>query len=238
MVGDMSEVEFIVRGSHRVHLPAERGTVALTISREGPEPDAVFSVVAAGAESLSQDIKKLHRPASGPVTWWSSERLLTGSRRPWNDKGKQLPLVYWARVSFRVKFSDFDELNRFAARVAQRDDAELDGTSWTLTDKRRTSVEAEVRSAAVRDARKRAQVYADALDLGRVRPVAVADPGMLSSSSQRSVGTESRLADMSLGAPPAAAAQIDQTPREITVQHDVEARFVATQILTPDRADG
>lgn len=233
----MSEVEFIVRGSHRVHLPAERGTVALTVSQEGPEPDVVFSVVAAGAESISQDIKQMHRPASGPVTWWSSERLLTGSRRPWNDKGKQLPLIYWARVSFRVKFSDFDELNLFAARVAQRDDAELDGTSWTLTEKRRTAVEAEVRSAAVRDARKRAQVYADALDLGRVRPIAIADPGMLGCSSQWSVEAESRSAHVVEGAPPAAAAQIGQTPREITVQHDVEARFLATQILTPDSGE-
>ncbi|GAB3136033.1 SIMPL domain-containing protein [Tsukamurella serpentis] len=217
----MSEVEFTVRGSHRIHVPAERGTIALTIGMEGPEPTAVFAAVAASAKSLTADVEALHRPDSGPVTWWASERLCTGSRRPWNDAGIKLPLEYWARVTFEVKFSDFDELNRFAARIPKFSGAELDRTTWTLTAKSRDALEAKVRAAAVRDARNRAQVYANALDLGEIHPVAVGDPGML--VPQR--GSESGETRFAVMGAPSGDSQIDQTPREITIEYSVEARF-------------
>lgn len=47
-----------------------------------------------------------------------------------------------------------------------------------MTDAKRLEVERKTRRKAVRDGRIRAQDYADALDLGSVKILAISDPGL------------------------------------------------------------
>jgi len=81
---------------------------------------------------------------------------------------------------------------------------------------------ADARTRAVRDAVTRAQQYADALGLGAVTPVAIADAGMLNTAP------ESRLqaAYLRAGAPGAGPAA-ELAPEDIEVSATVDARFVA-----------
>ncbi|GAA4395498.1 SIMPL domain-containing protein [Tsukamurella soli] len=219
-----NDVEITVRGSHRVHAPAERGTVALTVALENRSAESVFAAVAQSAEILTERIRRLHDPVSGPVTWWSARRLETWARRPWNQDGKELPLKHHARVRFQVKFRDFDALSRFTADAIEVHGVEVDDTVWTLTEKRRDAVVSDVRAAAVRDARARAQAYADALALGPVVPVAIADPGMLGTAEPAGPIAEFRSAAMP-AAPAGGGRQVSLTPEEITVEQQVDARF-------------
>ena len=116
------------------------------------------------------------------MTWWSTRHVRTWSERPWNQDGKQLPLVHHASVGVEVKFRDFAELARWVGRHAEHTAGfSLDGVEWALTEKRQQELARQVRTRAVQDAAARAQEYADALGLGPVRPVALADAGMLSS---------------------------------------------------------
>ena len=61
--------------------------------------------------------------------------------------------------------------------------AGVDGLSisyvdWALTEAKRLKTERATRRKAVRDAQRRAQDYADALDLGKVVVRAISDPGV------------------------------------------------------------
>ena len=55
---------------------------------------------------------------------------------------------------------------------------------WTLITAHHDELVLEVRNRAVQDAVTRAQQYADALGLGAIQPVAVADAGMLADTSR------------------------------------------------------
>ncbi len=95
----------------------------------------------------------------------------------------QLPLVHHASVGIEVKFRDFAALSRWVGQhVANTDGFRVSHVEWALTSKRRTELQRQVRTRAVEDAVLRAQQYADALGLGKIRPVAIADAGMLGAS--------------------------------------------------------
>jgi uncharacterized protein YggE len=83
-----------------------------------------------------------------------------------------------------------------------------------------------VRTAAVHDAVTRAQQYADALGLSGVRPVAVADAGMLGVELHldgRPAATFLRAAG-SAGTGP----DVELAPEEIEVSAAVDARFAVS----------
>ncbi|MBM0125028.1 SIMPL domain-containing protein [Pimelobacter simplex] len=219
--------EFTVRGSHSAFQPPERGTAQVTLSFQGPALQPVYDRVVADLEAVKVSVHELHDPANGPVTWWATQHVRTWAQRPWNKDGKQLPLVHHASVGVQVKFRDFARLATWVGRlVSSAEGFRLDGVTWALTEARRIELERAVRTHAVQDAARRAQEYADALGLGQVRPVAVADAGMLSQG----------IAPMGGGGPAgymrAAAkdagggAELDLSPEDIEVSAEVDARFV------------
>lgn len=81
-----------------------------------------------------------------------------------------------------------------------------------------------VRTWAVQDAAARAQEYADALDLGQVRPVAVADAGMLGDGLQPSGFAEAAFVRGGNGPQ---GGDLALSPEDIEVSATVDARFVA-----------
>ena len=216
--------EITVRGSYSAFEPPERGTVHATIAYEGAAMEPVYDRVARDLESVKASITPMTSGEDGPVTSWSAEQLRTWSNRPWNNEGKQLPLVHHASVAIEIKFRDFTALSRWVGvHTANTAGFRVSSVQWALTEKRRDALLKEVRTRAVHDAVSRAQQYADALGLGVIRPVAIADAGML--GAQPNPATSQGAAYLR-AAPAGPAADVELVPEHIEVAAAVDARFL------------
>jgi uncharacterized protein len=216
--------EITVRGSYSAFQPAERGTVHATIAYEGPAMEPVYDKVARDLESVKSSIIPLEGGEHGAVTWWSAEQLRTWSNRPWNKDGKRLPLVHHASVAVEVKFRDFAALSRWVSEhTANTEGFRVSNVEWALTVDRRDALLKDVRTRAVEDAVRRAQQYSDALGLGKVRPVAIADAGMLGAHLNAQAGQGTAFVR---AASAGAVAEVELVPEHIEVAAAVDARFV------------
>jgi uncharacterized protein YggE len=222
----MSDTIITVEGHYEYHHPAERGTVQLSAAFQGPDREAVVSRATSLQSRLTGAAQGMFDGQSGPVTWWSSDRLRVWSERPWNQDGKQLPLVHHASVGVQVKFSDFGRLAAWVEEIAGEDGVTVHGIDWALTEVTRRDLTIESRRRAVADAVEKANGYAASLGLGAVRPLALSDPGML--------GDHSSPASPGYAAPMARAraavsndAVVDLKPEDITIDARVHARFAA-----------
>ncbi|CAM2808955.1 SIMPL domain-containing protein [Skermania piniformis] len=191
--------EIVVHGTYSAFQAPERGTVHASLAR-------------------------LTTGGRAAVTWWSAGRLRTSSERPWNKDGKILPLIHRADVDVEVKFRDFTALSDWVS-ASTRDITgfRIQRVRWALTAKRRDELAGLARVRAVRDALARAQLYADALELGKVAPVAIADVGMLGGSlypPNEPSGGYQRGASI----PKEQGAEL--VPEDIEVSAAVDARFV------------
>lgn len=128
-----------------------------------------------------------------------------------------------------AKFRNFTALSTSIELLAAIDGVSIDSLSWALTDGRTTTVTAEVRSRAVKDAVAKASVYAQSIGLGTVRAVAVADPGMLG-DQVRGGGGEGAvyLARASKSMDSANEPSLSLKPEDIEVSAVVDARFIAS----------
>ncbi|GAB5895909.1 SIMPL domain-containing protein [Mycolicibacterium mageritense] len=220
---DRMPTEIIVRGSFSARRPPERGTVNATVSHEGPAMEPVYRRVVQDLEALTGSIEPMSDTGRGPVVKWSTDQLRTWSDRPWNNEGKQLPLVYHASVGIAVTFNDFTELSRWVGtHVVDTAGFQVAHVAWELTDDHHDALVREVHTGAVHDAVARAQRYADALGLGAVRPMAIADAGMLGQGQPADAPVALRAMAMKAGAP-----QIELAPADIEVTVSVDARFHA-----------
>ena len=226
----VTETVITVQGQHSSFHPAERATVHLSIHVDGALRGPVFDAVNAAAEDVRSRVAGLHESQVGPITWWSSDSVQLWGDRPWSQDGKQLPVVYHARINFTAKFSDFGALARFVEDMAGIDGVTISQLEWTLTDARRVAVTAEVRSRAVKDAVSKATVYAQSIGLGSVRAIAIADPGMLgdqvgavAGGMQFAASSRQFTAMDAAGTP-----ELSLKPEDIEVAAVVDARFVAS----------
>jgi hypothetical protein len=220
--------EITVRGTFSAFQTPERGTVHATIAFEGPAMEPVYDRVARGLEAVKASVTALKTGDHGPVTWWSAQQLRTWSNRPWNKDGIQLPLVHHASVGIEVKFRDFSSLSRWVGQhIANTEGFKISHVEWALTSKRRTELQRQVRTRAVEDAVVRAQQYADALGLGKIRPVAIADAGMLGANLQPQGGVGA--AYLRVGATSGGGPDVELVPEDIEVSATVDARFVGEE---------
>jgi uncharacterized protein YggE len=223
----MTETTITVQGRFSAFYPAERATVEVAVHHEAAKRQSAFDATTKAAELVRGTIEALNDPASGPITWWSSDSVQVWNEKPWNNEGRQLPPVFHARVTFTAKFSDFTALARWIESVSSIDSVTVSSIAWALTDARTTGVTAEVRSRAVKDAVAKASVYAQSIGLGSVTAVAIADPGMLGDQVHGNGPAEAgflRAAKISSdGSEPA----LSLKPEDIEVSAVVDARFVA-----------
>ena len=216
--------EITVRGTYSVFQPPERGTVHASVAYEGPAMQPVYDNVARDLESVKASIIPMTSGDDGPVTSWSAEQLRTWSNRPWNSEGKQLSLVHHASVAVEVKFRDFIALSRWVGEhTANTTGFRVSSVQWALTEKGRDALLKEVRTGAVQDAVGRAQQYADALGLGVIRPVAIADAGMLGAYLDPATSQGAAYLRAAAAGP---AADVELVPEHIEVAAAVDARFV------------
>lgn len=221
----MNEILIDVQGRHRVEVPAERGTVHAVLSLEGGEPQPVLDAVVRRSAQVRAAVEELYDAAAGPVTSYAIDQVRTGAQRPWNRDGRQLPLVHAASVSVRVEFSDFTALGEWVSWGSSVEGLQVRWVAWDLTRERRTALEREVRQEAVRDARRQAQDYADALGLGPVEIRRISAPGVSFGNG------EPEMALLAAGAGPSGAGsepRLELVPQEIEVSAAVSARFVVT----------
>jgi uncharacterized protein len=183
--------EITVRGAFSVFQPPERATVHTTIAYEGPAMEPVYERVARHLDALKSSIMPLKNGHDGPVTWWRPSSCTPGR----TARGTRTVSSYRLCI-MRVPESKSSSAISVCCPDGSASTSQLEGfrvshINWALTSKRRQLLLKHVRTQAVRDAVTRAQQYADALDLGTIRPIAVADAGML--------GAELRPEDRSSG---------------------------------------
>ena len=224
----MSEPVLItVVGKSEIHHPAERGTVTLAVSFEGPDTTASFEPAARLHTSIVDELRTLAAQQPAPITWWSTGTLQTWSRRPWNAEGKILPPVFTTATTIEAKFADFGALAAWASRVALLGGVTVQGIDWALTEHTRDELRARVRREAVASAVQKAGDYAESLGLGAVSPVAIADPGMLEAGMTPSEFGPAPAGMRMAKAMSDSGGAIEFTPEHITIDATVHARFQA-----------
>jgi len=214
----MTDVEITVRGSHSVSMPPEQATVYITVAADGPAPQPVVRQAAGTLAEVRASLESRYDPQRGPVTRFAIEQIRKGSHRPYNSDGVQLPLVHTAAVSVTATFTDIDALASWVDWAAAVDGIAIGYVDWALTESNRLTVERATRQEAVRDAKRRAQDYADALDLGPVAVRSISDPGV---TMQRKVVMASAMA-----AAPDDDSGFTLRPEDVQVEAQVEAKFV------------
>ncbi|WP_370890220.1 SIMPL domain-containing protein [Janibacter sp. GXQ6167] len=213
-----SGMRITVQGTHEKALPAERGTIHVTVSHEADTADEAMATTQALAADLTSELDRLS--GSGEVSEFSVGAFGTRSWRPTNDQGELLPLRHRAQVGARATFGDFTALGRAATGWAATDGVEVDHIAWELSDATRARQEVEGVAAAIERATTRAQAMADALGRGPVTCVEVADPGLLDGTGGGPTAMYARSAwDSGEG--------LDLRPEEITVEVTVQAVFEA-----------
>lgn len=217
--------EITVRGCHSSFRPPERATVHATIAYKGPSMEPVYERVARDLEYVKSSISPLNGGDASAVVWWSADQLRTWSNRQWNKDGRQLPLVHHVSVGLKVEFADFTVLSAWVGgHVADTEGFRVGRIEWSLTTAHHDDLVLDVRNRAVHDAVTRAQQYADALGLGAIRPVAVADAGMLSDTAGSVGGPGQFRAAAAFGG---GAPEVELMPQDIEVSVNVDARFIA-----------
>ncbi|HWS50280.1 MAG TPA: SIMPL domain-containing protein [Microbacterium sp.] len=219
----MSDVTVTVRGENEARIAPERATVHVTVRCDGPDRAPVVELAMRLAEPVRQSIGDRH--TAGSVVEWTSKRLGVRAERPWSNDGKRLAPIYYASISFSATFSEATELSMWVSDVSAWDGVEIGWVDWHLTAETRARVESDVAARAVAVAVARAQAYAGALGLRDVRPLEIADVGLIARDAAapttlKARGTAFAAAD--------SGASMEFEPEEIVVTATVEARFLAS----------
>ncbi|WP_022891724.1 SIMPL domain-containing protein [Agromyces subbeticus] len=215
-----------VRGTAEERIAPELGAVSLTVSASGAERDATLARTSDAHQRLIEGIRELE--ASGVLDVWSAGQLRVSSHRPWNNEGKQLPVVHQANADVEVVFTDLERLGEWVSTVSLGEFIGIGGIDWRLTDATRKRTQELAQRGAVSDAVAKAAVYAAALGLGAPTPAELADTGLLTAQPVPHGGSGERMyamrasADMSGGGGPA-----QFTPAQLVITASVEARFTA-----------
>ncbi|UYP17183.1 SIMPL domain-containing protein [Rhodococcus sp. Z13] len=228
---NLHSVTITVTGHAERTVAPNRCTVVLRVHADGPTRDHAAEPVTAAVATITELVTELREQSPSPVKRWVFDRVRHGRHRPYHRDGKTKPWVYTSSASITVTFHGFDAVGPFVERVAAVETVTVADLRWWVTRKAQRTRLARVRELAVRDARGKAETYAAALGCGTVRPVAVADPGMLGTRPSPSPGggPVMRAAMMSSDAVAAdeSGPGLVFEPERITLTADVEARFEA-----------
>lgn len=220
----MSDIVITVRGQHQARITAERASVQVSASVDGPDRAAVVEQATALAAPLQAEVAA-HAEA-GAVDTWSSERVSVWADRPWNDRGEQLPLVHHATITVSAVFTDATALSDWLGALALRDGVQVGGVDWSLSPETRAQTERDVATGAVGEAVRRATAYAQAIGKATVEAIELADVGLLGGGEQEASSPRHAKALMMDAA--SVGGGIDLRPGEITVSAAVDARFRAS----------
>ncbi|WP_198165623.1 SIMPL domain-containing protein [Agromyces laixinhei] len=216
-----------VRGTAEQRIAPELGAVALTVSGSGAERDATLARTSRAHDELLAAVRELE--ASGVLDTWSAGQLRVFSHRPWNNEGKQLPVVHQTSADVEVVFTDLGRLGDWVSTVSLGESIGIVGIDWRLTDATRKRTQATAQREAVADAVAKAAVYAAALGLGTPAPAELADTGLLTVQPVARGGPGGVLSAVRMSADISGGggAPSQFTPALLVIEASVEARFTA-----------
>jgi uncharacterized protein YggE len=226
--GGMQESIITVAGSSRLRRNPERARVRIGVGFEGSKRDSVLAATRAAHESLTGSLESLLDEQSGPVIVWTSEEVRVWGQRPWSQDGTRLPVEFHSAVFVDAEFDDFEALSEWIDVVAAREGIAIDCIDWLLSPETEQELRAEARRGAVTDALDKAHEYAEALGLGEITALEVADPGLLGAVG----GSPAEAAPMAAFAramPAAGGGGMELRPSTIAVEETVHIRFGATR---------
>ena len=218
----MSEVIITVRGEHELRVAPERATVQLTVALDGADREEVVTRALAVAEPVRSSI--VEREQGGSVEQWTSQRLSVYAERPWSSEGKRLAPIYRASIDFTATFSDISEMSIWVTDISVADGVSIGDVDWHLSSETEREVEREVATQAVAVAVGRARAYAEALGLSDVRPLEIADRGLISTEPPMFTPVAAAARGMAMDS----AAGMEFQGEQITVSATVEGRFAAS----------
>ncbi|KQX07310.1 MULTISPECIES: SIMPL domain-containing protein [unclassified Leifsonia] len=210
-----------VAGEAEIERAAELGTVRLRVTAEGADRQEVIKRAAGIHSAVVAGIVALHEADDAVLTRWASDGVTVSSARPWNQDGRQLPFVHTAAAALTVTFADPGALSEWLGSVSMNDGVFVDGVEWSLTEHTTDEVTADAREKAVKSAVRAAATYAAALSLTGLKPVAIADPGLLDTGAPQP-GFAPMAASLRMKGSEQA---MDLAPRPITIGATVHVRF-------------
>jgi uncharacterized protein YggE len=220
-------VTIAVAGEASTRLPAERGTVRLTVQFESNDRATAFGRAASTHSALVEEAEAL--VAEDAVTAWQSDRVWVSTVQRYVSDSESPVAVQVASVSLTATFVDFARLGDWLTDVAARDGVMVDGVTWTLTETTLAAALKQMRVQSVRDAHERALAYAEAIGQAGLRLDRVYEPGLRpSASTEDGVGTMARALKTS-----ADHSSVDLKPSDIEVAASITADFT-----TDAAADG
>lgn len=169
----MRVVLISVSGTASQALPAERGTVRLRLTADGPDGPAA---VARLHERLAAEARAFVE--QGAAGRWSAGEVVTAVEQRWDDATARNDRVQVSTAWLEVRFRDLSALGRWLGAVAVVEGVLVDGIEWGLTAATRREAEGAVRTAAVRDAVERAEVYGAATGASGVRLMQLWEGGL------------------------------------------------------------
>ncbi|PWC03866.1 SIMPL domain-containing protein [Agromyces badenianii] len=213
-----------VRGIAEERITPELGAVSLTVSASGAERDSTLARSSLAHEQLLAEVRELE--ASDALDSWSAGQVRVSSHRPWNNEGRQLPVVHQASADVEVVFTDLERLAEWVGAVSLGESIGVGGIDWRLTDATRRRTQEAAQRGAVADAVAKAAVYASALGLGAPTPAELADTGLLTAHPVPQGGGE-RMYAMRVSADSTGSGGPSLVPAPLVIEAAVEARFTA-----------
>ncbi len=202
----------------------ERATLHINIELTGYDRERIHEQVSDVLRSLRNDIEQMHDSQNGPITWYAISGANTWS---WKH---QDGVKFTERVEVKVKFSNFTTLGEWLNSILSTDGIRLNTINWTLTERRKTELELQLRQKAVQLAREKAEQYASAVNLHVSAAKTIADAGLLGANRQNGASGSSVAASRTSNASVGGASGTDGyrfTPEDVLVTASIEAEFIA-----------
>lgn len=221
-------MEITVRAHARGERAPDYALVVLEVGFESARLEEAHRAAQALASQLSDDLADARRDHSEGFGTTVISPVSTRSWRPWNNDGKQLPIRYGASSRVEVEVRDLDLLGQLTRAWGSTQGVKLAAPQWKLDEATRDDLVAEVTAAAVRQARQRASVMAEASGFSELTPLQLADTGLLGDGGARDLDATPAFGARAAAYAPQDEQQIDLTPRPLDVEVVVEARFRAS----------
>lgn len=206
----------VVRGTASRTRPADRGALTITARVRQPTPAETERALA----QLASDADAVVAQFASVISARSTDRLSIRPNSYWHpESGRTVVDGYIGERGLRITVSDTEQVGTLLRALYDATRVEVSGPEWELADE--NPVYGQVREAAARDARRRAEQYAAGLGLSVGGVAHVSEPG-LRSEPPGPVRQFARAADQ---AELAAEPTVDIGTAEIRVTASVDVGF-------------
>jgi uncharacterized protein YggE len=211
------EHELVVKGSGEVRVMPDRASVRIMVDGEGRSRDDAYTAAARAASAVDG---VLHTEA-GALERVTTAALVVQPRTRWQD-GEAVRTGWTAYRGSVLEVRALERLGDLLAQLAASG-AAISGVTWELDSA--NAAHDQARTEAGRDARRRAERYAQALGV-RLGAVAwIAEPGLRLPGTQPAPAAFAATARAAAPAAPGGADTIAVAPEQLTVTASIEVGF-------------